>query len=71
MSMAGHSLTHSLYPVVSDILCRACLNLVEVGIIERREKSVVARVVFPDGRVWQSTIGNGTTNGENSKGCVV
>ena len=65
--MAGHSLTHSLYPVVSDISCRACLNLVEVEIIERREKSVVARVVFPDGRVWQSTIGNGAMNGDIPK----
>jgi hypothetical protein len=38
-------------------------KLVDVEIIERREKSVVARIIFPDGRVWQNTIGNGAMNG--------
>jgi len=41
--------------------------MVQVEILERRERSVLVQITFPDGRVWKNTIGNGAMNGNLPK----
>ena len=41
--------------------------MVQVEILERRERSVLVQITFPDGRIWKNTIGNGAMNGNLPK----
>jgi hypothetical protein len=41
--------------------------MVDIEVLEKNERSVLVKVTYPDGRVWQNTIGYGAMDGDKPK----